>query len=633
VPEHTPLPRSLLPLPGESLAGLLLRLAHRLDQRPVDIALHTGLTNGTREHLPANHLLMLAPQFRPVFTHVTKIPGQLIDDLTFCPLVTRYPPVAEALTRPGGSPQLRPRSYFPPGLLSASTRYCPLCLAGNGSEIQRRHGGAWKTEWRLAAAFVCIEHRLFLQDTCPACSIPAHGGSQKKLTLLASAATGGLHPAQCRNPRPGLPICGDRMDRSDHVSHTITPSAEVIALQQRIQDLLSPGHNRADSFAAFSDLQVLTAIIQATWPATATVTPEHRLASALDHHITAQRQHDPAALTHIRRSHLWVTPPLSAPATAGLMDIAARLIALPPPALHQAVGALAARIPLPTASGWGKTWSLLRRDSSPAFRTQMLEALPHPFRPGGTAPITAWRRSRQPILPVRDRGYLPEHVPQWLPDDWFTSMVLDSSRRATARSVTFRRFAAVQLVQMATGMQLDEAAQFLGIPDSWHQAPPELRKLHSHSRYRQREEHLPTALETLSQHAAKITNPVNYRARRLQFSDWTLSPEEWTAINTPLHRSSSLNHPPIPEIMIHACASIMVWTHLTGSERRLAPSILIHYPEAAPLDLESDQAKTIRWLIGPRGRPVGYYHDLREALLQHLATLTTTNGGSRADTQ
>ncbi|MFD8222317.1 hypothetical protein ACFV2U_54040 [Streptomyces sp. NPDC059697] len=100
--EHTPLPRSLLPLPGESLPGLLLRLAHRLEQRPADIALRAGLAIRITAH-PANHLLMLAPQFRPLFTHVTRIPERRIDDLTLRSFVARYPPVAEALTRPGGN--------------------------------------------------------------------------------------------------------------------------------------------------------------------------------------------------------------------------------------------------------------------------------------------------------------------------------------------------------------------------------------------------------------------------------------------------------------------------------------------------------------------------------------------------
>jgi hypothetical protein len=107
----------------------------------------------------------------------------------------------------------------------------------------------------------------------------------------------------------------------------------------------------------------------------------------------------------------------------------------------------------------------------------MIEALPRPFHPHGASPLTAWRRARQPLLPVRSRGYLPEHIPQWLPDDWFTAAGLNPSEPFLGRSVVFRRFAAVQLVQMATGMLFEKAAYFLGIPESWHQTPERLKRL------------------------------------------------------------------------------------------------------------------------------------------------------------
>jgi len=616
VNEHAPLPRSLLPLPGESLPGLLLRLAHRLDQRPADIALRAGLAIRITAQ-PANHLLMLAPQFRPVFTHVTRIPERRIDDLTLRSFVAHYPPVAEALTRPGGSPQLRPRSYFPPWLLGASTRYCPLCLAGDGSEIQRRHGGAWKTQWRLGAVFVCLEHRLFLQDICPACGVPALGGTQKKLILLPAPTTGGLHPAQCRSVRADGTACGHRMDNPDHLSEMSRPSPRVIALQQHIQDLLSPAHDPADAFAVFSDLQVMSAIVQTTWPATATVTPERHLVQALDAHITEQRQLQSETLPRVRRSNLWVTPPLSASATAGLLDIATRLLDLNPrTARRLAITALADRMPLPTSTGWGKTWTILRRDCSSAFRTQMIEALPRPFHPHGASPLTAWRRARQPLLPVRSRGYLPEHIPQWLPDDWFTAAGLNPSEPFLGRSVVFRRFAAVQLVQMATGMLFEKAAYFLGIPESWHQTPERLKRLTPRDSLTHHTDQLPAVIEQLGRHAAQLTTPVNHRSRRLRFGDWTLSPGDWTTLNTSLGRSVR-TRPRALDMLNHTCASSMIWTRLTGSEWRLAPSALVHYPDSHPADFDSEQATQIRWQLAHPDTARSYYQRLHRLLIQH----------------
>jgi len=58
-----PLPRSLDPLPGESLAGFLLRLAHRLDLAPGRVAVLTGLgwtiLGRSNLRVPAGRLLHL----------------------------------------------------------------------------------------------------------------------------------------------------------------------------------------------------------------------------------------------------------------------------------------------------------------------------------------------------------------------------------------------------------------------------------------------------------------------------------------------------------------------------------------------------------------------------------------------
>jgi hypothetical protein len=50
-----PLPRSLDPLPAESLPGYVLRLAHRLDMSPGRLAALTGLGNGRRQSSVAYH--------------------------------------------------------------------------------------------------------------------------------------------------------------------------------------------------------------------------------------------------------------------------------------------------------------------------------------------------------------------------------------------------------------------------------------------------------------------------------------------------------------------------------------------------------------------------------------------------
>ncbi|MBK0371504.1 hypothetical protein I3215_01065 [Streptomyces sp. RB110-1] len=246
----------------------------------------------------------------------------------------------------------------------------------------------------------------------------------------------------------------------------------------------------------------------------------------------------------------------------------------------------------------------------------MIEALPRPFHPHGASPLTAWRRARQPLLPARSRGYLPEHIPQWLPDDWFTAAGLNPSEPFLGRSVVFRRFAAVQLVQMATGIPFEKAAYFLGIPDSWHQAPKQLQRLTPRDGFTHHADQLPAVFEQLAWYAAQLTTPVNYRARRLRFGDWTLSSEDWTTLNASLGRSAR-TRPRALDMLNHTCASSMIWTRLTGSEWRLAPSASVHYPDSDPAAFDSDQASKIRWLLSRPDTAHSYYQRLRRLLLRH----------------
>ncbi|WP_159765172.1 hypothetical protein [Streptomyces sp. HM190] len=152
--------------------------------------------------------------------------------------------------------------------------------------------------------------------------------------------------------------------------------------------------------------------------------------------------------------------------------------------------------------------------------------------------------------------------------------------------------------------------------NAWHQAPVHQRKLHSRSRYRYRTEDLAVSLESVGRHIAQLESPVNYRARRMQYSDWTLSPEEWANMTASL--TSQRGRQGLPDLLIHACVSNNIWARLTGSEWRLAPSILIHFPSITSLDMEGKQAHAVRHRIRHRTSP--YYRSLGELINQAAAT-------------
>src|SRR5262249_59979971 len=66
--------------------------------------------------------------------------------LTLLPWAGRYPPIARS--RGPGWPKT-----FDEWLFHDDLRYCPACLAGDGSPIQQLYGGPWKKVWHLPISF------------------------------------------------------------------------------------------------------------------------------------------------------------------------------------------------------------------------------------------------------------------------------------------------------------------------------------------------------------------------------------------------------------------------------------------------------------------------------------------------
>lgn len=472
------LPRSLVPLPGEDLLGFILRLAHRLDLTPAELFRQTALLAANRTSAPSRLMLMLDGDELTAFRSATGMSARAADQLTLRPYVNRYPPVAEALlgTR---SLAARPRGLYPAWLLTTSTRYCPSCLAGDGSEIQQRHGGPWKTEWRLAMNFACPRHQTFLRTTCPNCELPSQLVQSRTRTLLSAPALGGLHPVQCRN-RVGLDRvpCGARLDDIE-LRNREHASADLLDLQDRLLRAAPYGNPTSDPTAAhnrMADVLVLAAIVRATWPMTAHQTPSQALAQALDDDLKRPGPSSAQRLSSNDTTH-WDSDPFSAQGTATLLAISASILNLPVTELRRELGQLIAEVPPRNEPAWGRTWSMLERDCSPLFRHETIQAINKRFpRP---------RPTQVPLPGIAGRPqhrYPPEAVPQWLPDDWMNIIAALCESRASPGSAAFRRAVAAQLVQAATDMSLSEAGAYLGIPpawmDDWYRFRPLEERLH-----------------------------------------------------------------------------------------------------------------------------------------------------------
>lgn len=244
-----PFGRSLDPLPDEDVGGYLLRLSAHLSIPPIALARQLGLVDKNGPHA-LRRVLITADLDE--FARLTRLTPAEARRLTLLDWFSRYPPIRRAVG------QQHPRQQMN-WLYAATLRHCPSCLAGDGSTIQKRYGGAWRRVWRLPVAFACVEHRVFLSEGCGAPHALRLGISP----LIPSADISGLHPVQCRMPRPGehgrgSSPCGNRLDRIPGAA-AVRPSSSHLYAQQQILDYLGP-HRLPDRAAMFfADLRLIAA--------------------------------------------------------------------------------------------------------------------------------------------------------------------------------------------------------------------------------------------------------------------------------------------------------------------------------------------------------------------------------------
>ncbi|MEU3657965.1 TniQ family protein [Streptomyces sp. NPDC032161] len=587
---QAPLPRSLDPLPEESLPGFLLRLTHRLDLTPHQLARRVTLIPPDDPHarVSAAHLLMMQSARLHAFAEVTRMTPADADALTLRPYADRYPALARALVRPGSIP--RPRRLSQPWLLVNHSRYCPACLAGDGTPMQTRHDGPWKRQWRLAVVFACLDHWTFLRSECPRCRLPALSGrSGGPLALLPAANAPRLHPAQCRNWLDVCgkrAVCGHRLDGAEPAAAALTP--ELADLQNVLLDLLDGDEPAEVVSQRFADLQVSISLIQAGWPVAADLAPAATRA-ILEAHLAPQQQdgRSPGPAAESASSPpagVWSAPPGDAIATAGLLFAAYHLLAQDSSGPRSALPQLLRSLPTRDDLRWGRTWPMLAHEASPSLRRQIDQVYRHRLS-------AEWIRQGAPTLPaskanttqklfapshtLTDFGIAPEHIPQSLPSSWLLAATLEDSEQALTSRRRLRRILPVHLVQAISDMNFLEAAAFLGIPTSWTtQGRLRVKPLNPYQDLKDRD--LPATLKRLAEHVISQES-IDYRARRMQFSRWSIDDRTWDELCR-LHRRG---RGPKPTERTRESASAFVWSYVTGSEFALAP---VFQPPMRPHD-------------------------------------------------
>ncbi|WP_399103348.1 TniQ family protein [Streptomyces sp. 11x1] len=320
-----PLPRSLEPIPEESLVGYLLRLTHRIGVPPLHLVRMLGWQTGFfGNRFSRSVLFELDDPHIADLARLTRLTAEEASDLTLSSWKGRYPPIRRSLAN--GISSARPDGW----LFLSNPRFCPRCLAGDGSSAQELHGGPWRKSWHLPIVFICAEHRAFLQSRCPQCE---HSWSGSPL-LIQRPNDATLHPAQCRRtfPDPTVPkrktrACGYRLDQIPHTSDTRPqPPPHLIRFQQDILRRLDSSAPAQAAAEYFTDLRLVADLLSASWPQA-----QELVDTGLAGHVTAH-VHERAAehrgtSSNPHRYQVIDAAPRDAVACAGLLQAAQRVLA------------------------------------------------------------------------------------------------------------------------------------------------------------------------------------------------------------------------------------------------------------------------------------------------------------------
>jgi TniQ len=570
-PTLSPLPRSLDPLPDEALPGYLLRLAHRLGLAPARIMQHIGLTTGRDGHQPTRRSSMMHLDETPagVFARVTRLTAAETAGLCLSSMSGRYPWAAPRVT----ADQWGPRSLASPWVFTSATRYCPQCLAGDGSYIQQQHGGAWQKGWRLPVVFACPVHRRLLEHLCPSCRQPAMSATPgAPAWLIPRAFDAGLHPAQCRAAlQPQAPgrrarLCGARLDAPALAGKDPLVPDDLLPVQDRLLQLVRAGEpaavisvgRPATPAQYFADLRLVCSLLNGAWPHSQNLITGPGMAECLGRHITSTGSATP------RRHTLCDAPPLDPRPGAALITATARILDGED---LRVLGEFLA----PSRDGasrknqrgrWIRRYQRAGHDCSDGFR-DALEPLINSFQ-------RTDRRSRGRRAPSPRLTFAPEHIPEHLQDNWYDQHF----RHIGGNARLLRRAAALRLVQISAGGSLADAAAFLGIDHRYLKASP------GSAAFTDAPAQFRLAVHALAHQLSATPGLINYQRRRDALRNWCIDPPTWQDIIRQLPPTKGPFQPELSDCK-RQFASEAVWARITQGEHLLAPRIIENQMSAA----------------------------------------------------
>ncbi|MDX3486608.1 TniQ family protein [Streptomyces sp. ID05-18] len=566
------LPRSLAPLPEESLPGYLLRLAYRTGHSPRRIADLTGL--GQRHNsIPYAHLRSLPDHLANLFSHATRLTRKETDALTLTRLADRYPALERMrsdATHIGGSAAAR-------WAMSPSSRYCPQCLSGDGSPLQDAYGGPWHLRWHLPVAFACPKHLRLLEHTCPACEQPLNNPDNGRPGLIKQPTARGLHPALCRNPVTGsgrqaaspgrfaaAALCAAQLDAAPVNAGVGLDDADrhqLIALQRRLDTMLTPPPaqeiSREDHYF-FPDLIATTHLIKLSWPEGRSLLPSDALAALVDEHAAP-------VVAAIAAQHAGTTPVLAGTRTAPDDPVvcAALLLAADNLLGDRDLSTLTERVKPHAYEAFqrfaGYTARTLNRSRISPNLTQATSRQEPGFR--------IYSKLRKAS---RFHQFRVEEVPPVLPHDWFDNYFAGFTQNfpdATYRDDRLvRRGASFKLAELVTGRTWPQCAEALGL------TPGVARyTLNALGRRLADSTMWPSFLNIVEQIATDLDQQqprIDYANRRSETAGWRLPAADWHTLYDGLTHLAHMQATADPNV-----GSIIVWSEVNQADASYSPFV------------------------------------------------------------
>ncbi len=347
-----PLPRSLDPLQDESLTGFVLRLSHRLRISPSYLAFLAGLATASHRRppkvLPVKLVIDLEEHLQPFATTTRLTLGEAAD---LC--VGR---LGIFNTEQSGPPRVVPKptplarlSFHHRWLFHSEPRYCPQCLAGDGSPLQNEHGGPWRRQWYLPMIFACLTHQRLLRHACPAGKDHEIHAAPMERSAVGVLSDPRPHPTQCRHltgqapPRGGRRVfCGAQLADPSPDHHAADDVLELLQLQNGLiadmnrtpEDPLRVAGIPLMNHQYFTDLGIIAALVLLSWPASEGLCASPALAAAIDEEARRRLRMSQTREVHhhqnqFRVSQPWAAAPADAYTSAAILNIAWKVIREP----------------------------------------------------------------------------------------------------------------------------------------------------------------------------------------------------------------------------------------------------------------------------------------------------------------